>query len=169
MNLFDISQQYLKFCNDVENGEIPPKAISDTLEAITGEFHDKADNIACFIKALDYDAGCLEQEAKALMERARAKSSKAERLREYLLRQMQDTGIKRIESPRAVLSIKKNPPKLFVADEQELISWAQHNCRDDLLKFAAPSLNRKEITAQLKMDKQLPGCRLEQSTRLEIK
>lgn len=169
MNLFDISQQYISFCAAVENGEIPPEAIADTLEVITGEFMDKADNIACFIKALDYDAACLEQESKNLSERARAKKAKADSLRDYLFRQMQDTGMKRLESPRAVLSIKKNPPKLFVADETDLIDWAQRSGREDLLKYTAPSLNKKEITAQLKMDKQLPGCWLEQSTRLEIK
>ena len=169
MSLFDISQQYLDFCNLIENDAIPEEAIADTLEALEGEFKVKADNIAAFVKSLEYEASDLEQESKALAERAKSKKAKAQNLRQYLFRQMQDIGLDRIETRRNLLSIRKNPPKVTVDREQDFIRWAQQQGRDDLLKFTDPAVNKKEIAAQLKLGKELPGCSITQEYRLDIK
>jgi len=169
MNLFEISQQYIDFCAAVENGDIPEEAIPDTLESLEGEFRAKADNIAVFIKSLEYDASSLEQEAKTLSERAKGKKTKAQSLRQYLFRQMQDAGLSRIDTPRNLLSIRKNPPKVAITQEGEFIRWAQKNGRDDLLKFSDPAVNKKEIANQLKLGNRLPGCEFVQEFRLDIK
>lgn len=158
----------MDFCRAVENGDIPEEAVPDTLESLEGEFNAKADNIASFIKSLEYDASSLEQESKNLSERAKSKKAKAQNLRQYLFRQMRDTGIERIDTPRNLLSIRKNPPKVVVAQEQEFIRWAQKSGRDDLLKFAEPSISKKEIAAQLKLGHELPGCAVAQEFRLDI-
>ena len=52
MTLYEINQTYQEFFDKVESGEIPEEAVSDTLESLDGEFEDKADNIACYIKSL---------------------------------------------------------------------------------------------------------------------
>ncbi len=169
MNLFEISQQYIDFCNAVENGDIPEEAIPDTLESLEGDFKAKADNIAGFIKSLEYDASSLEQEAKTLSERAKGKKTKAQSLRQYLFRQMQDTGLSRIDTPRNLLSIRKNPPKVTITQENEFILWAQQNGRDDLLKFSDPAINKKEVAAQIKLGNTMPGCSIVQEFRLDIK
>lgn len=169
MSLFDIGQQYIDFCNLMENGEIPEEAITDTLEALEGEFNDKADNIASLIKSLEYEAQSMEQESKSLSERAKSKKTKAQNLREYLFQQMQNTGMERIETSRNLLALKKNPPKVTVEQEQDFIKWAQEQGRDDLLKIADPAINKKEVAAQLKLGNELPGCSIIQGYRLDIK
>lgn len=169
MTLYEMGQQYIDFCNSVENGEIPEEAIPDTLEALKGEFELKADNLAVFVKSLEYDASNLEQEAKTLLERAKSKKGKAQSLRQYLFLQMQDAGLDRIDTSRNLLSIRKNPPKVTVEREKEFIQWAQQNGRNDLLKFAEPSVNKKEIANQLKLGNELPGCAFAQVFRLDIK
>ena len=50
MRLYDIKEEYLKFKEMTENGEIPPEAVGDTLACIEGEPEVNADNIACIIK-----------------------------------------------------------------------------------------------------------------------
>lgn len=169
MILFEISQQYIDFCSAVENGDIPEEAIPDTLESLKGEFRDKADNIAALIKSLEYGAANLEQEVKTLSERAKAKKSRAKALRRFLFRHMQDTGLSCIDTPRNLLSIRKNPPKVVIERELEFIRWAQSAGRDDLLKFTDPAINKKEIAAQLKLGYELPGCAVVQEFRLDIK
>ena len=44
MKLHEIGQAYQYFLDQVEEGEIPEEAISDTLDAIEGEFKEKAED-----------------------------------------------------------------------------------------------------------------------------
>ena len=65
MKLYEISSQYNQFLQAVENGDIPIEAVSDTLEAIEGEFEDKADNIACLIKNKEAEMLAIKAEKDA--------------------------------------------------------------------------------------------------------
>lgn len=60
----------------------------DTLEGIEGEFSEKAENIACYIKALEREADMHELEAKEQASRAKVKRKKADLLRKRLIESM---------------------------------------------------------------------------------
>ena len=105
MSLYQLAKEYQALYEQID--EIPEDAFADTLEGIQGEFNEKADNIACFIKSLKADADGIKAEATALKEREASKRAKADRLRAYLLEQMQAIGTRKIESPRNVISLAK--------------------------------------------------------------
>ena len=72
--LFDIAENYRELfdtfddCDDLTDDQI--EAYFDTLEGIEGEFAEKVENIACFIKELTVEADGIKK-----IDRTRAKSA----------------------------------------------------------------------------------------------
>ena len=52
MKLYELTNDYQQLLAMLdEENDFPPEAIADTLESITAEIEDKADNIACMLKS----------------------------------------------------------------------------------------------------------------------
>ena len=66
----------------------------DTLEGIEEEFGDKAENILVFIKNLSAEIEEMKSEKSKLTARISAKEKQAERLKEYIIKCMDDIGVK---------------------------------------------------------------------------
>jgi hypothetical protein len=149
----------------VAAGEVPDEAINDTLESIEGEFEDKADNIACFLKSLIYEAKAIKEEIDTLSERMKAKQAKADKLQDYLYGCMKTFGKTKLETARNVLQIKINPPSVEVGNG--FVEWAKQ-FRDDLLSYKDPTPDKKLIKAAMATDT-IPHCSVVQKERLEVK
>ena len=164
-SLYQISDAYLYLLECIESEEIPEEAINDTLESVKADFTDKADNIACYIKLLKYQADNLKSEINALKKRAEAKSKKADRLTEYLFNCMERADINKLETARAVLRIAKNVPAVELEDG--FIDWALENDKS-FLRFSEPVPDKSKIKEALKAGKILPA-KMVQGVHLNIK
>lgn len=86
--LFDIAENYRALfdafddCDELTDDQI--QAYFDTLEGIEGEFAEKAENIACFIKELDTEVFALDEQAKLFTLRAKVKGNLIKRLKKCL-------------------------------------------------------------------------------------
>lgn len=141
----------------------------DTLEGIEGEFEQKAESVAVYFKNLQSDIKQLKAEEQALKGRRLQKEKSAEQLKTYLLNSLQVIGRKKIDMPRAVISLKNNPPKLMVDDELSFINWAMQN-NDDLLKYSEPEIRKQEVMKLLKAgNSEIPYVHTEQGVSLTIK
>lgn len=169
MNLYEVSVDYRRFQEQVESGEIPEEAIADTLEAIEGNFDDKVDSIACIIKSLLAEAKEIKSERDALDGRMKQKQKAADRLTKSLKDQMFFSGRTKVETPRNVVKIRKNPPSVEIDNEEDFISFAQANALDSLLSYSQPKPNKTAIKDVLKDGAELPGVRLVEGNRLDIK
>lgn len=168
MKLYEISETRLRFLEAIESGEIPEEAIADTLAGIDGEFDEKADDIACYIKSLLSEAQAMKAESDTLTERAAAKKHKADKLTDYLFQQFKLSGKSKLETARNVLSIRKNPPSVQIENEESFVVWAKGN-NADLLTFKETTPNKKEIKIALQSGAKIPGAKLEQGEKLAIK
>lgn len=140
----------------------------DTLEGISGEFDEKAGNIAAYIKNLKSDCEQLKKEETALKSRRRVKENALERMLSYLLDEMNAAGKKKIESPQAVISVRNNPESVNISDEQKFIAWAkEHN--DSLLIYKKPDISKTAVKAALKAGEELPGAALGRTVSVIIK
>ena len=140
----------------------------DTLEGIEGEFDERAENIAVYIKELETEAKTLKAEKIAVGKRQAQKEKTAENLRKYLINSMKTIGRNKVDMPKAVLSLKNNAPSLVVDDELSFISWAQeHN--DNLLKYSMPEIKKNDVKTLCKNGEEVPFVHLEQKTSLTIK
>ena len=142
----------------------------DTLEGIEEEFGDKAENILVFVKNLTAEVEEMKSEKSKLTARISAKEKQAERLKDYVVKCMDDIGVKKIDGIRAACSLRNNAESVEVTNDIEFINWAQANDRDDLLKYELPTIKKTPLKKELQQGaKGIPGVRLTRTRSLIIK
>lgn len=168
-SLYEINQTRKEFLDKIAAGDIPEEAIPDTLEALDGEFDEKADDTACYVKQLLSDAQAIKEESANLNERAAAKVHKADRLMDYLYQQFKERGKDKLETTRNVLKIRKNPPAVQIDDEAEFIHWAKGQKEVNLLVFKDPTINKAAVKNALKAGEEIPYAQLVSGEKLTLK
>ena len=159
--------------NIIENPEAYKAAMLeawfDTLEGIEGEFEDKAENIACYIKSLQSDIDDMDNEEKILKARMNAKKNRLEAIKKYLKNSMLQINLLKIDKPRARLSIRNNAECLVVDDEKAFIEWAERSGNDSLLTYKAPEIRKTDTKKLVQSGREIPNVHLERSQSLIIK
>jgi len=79
---------------------------------------------------------------------------------------MERAGFEKIECPLFKLSIRKNPPSVEILDQ---LSLPPEFMRTPEPKPPVPAPDKAAIKAALQAGKDVPGARLAQGTRLEVK
>lgn len=141
----------------------------DTLDGMEMEIQDKAENVAVYIKNIKAEADGIEAEKKRLDARLKAKRSTVERMNKYLLHCLESAKLKKIDAPRAVISVRNNAESVEVLDEKNFIEWAQENDHDELLRYAAPDVNKTEVKRHLQAQEEIPFVRLTRTQSVIIK
>jgi len=162
--LYQLTAQYRELQALSEQEEIDHQIVKDTLEALTGSIEDKAKAVAMVVENLTISAGDIRTVAKQMIARAERLERRAESVRDYLLNNMQATGIRKIECEYFVLNVRKNPSKVVI-DSPGLIP-------SELYVYPPapePYPDKKAIAEYLKAGKEVNGAHLEQTERLEIK
>jgi len=143
--LFDISAEFSQLfdqydniqemefdCNDngepvdAEGNVIDPETFRadmlqawfDTLEGIEGEFEAKAENVAQYIKSLKAMEADIKEEERKLNRCRKTYERKIENMTTYLKNCMTMMNLKKVETPKAKISIKNNAPSLVITDKE---------------------------------------------------
>lgn len=164
LSLFSIAGEYRTQLDQLEQLGLDEQTFNDTLESINGDVQDKCVNVAMFARNLESTADAIEEQAKQMVERARAIRKKSEHVREYLKGNMEHAKLQKIESPYFVLSIRKNPVSVVI-DDEKLVP-------PSFLKVPEPpppALDKTKVKEALAAGQVVPGAHLEQKTRLEIR
>lgn len=140
----------------------------DTLEGIEGEFDEKAESIAVYIKQLKAEANILKFEKSAIAKRQSQKEREVEKLAAYLLNAMKAIGRSKVDMPHAVVSIRNNAPSLIVDNEVEFVSWAQEN-NDSLLEYIMPKVKKNDVKKLCKNGEAIPFVHMESKQSLSVK
>lgn len=164
MTLFELAEQYENFAQLAADEDLPPEAIADTFETLSGEFEEKADNIACIIKELEAQAEAIKVQENILNARRLTKEANAKRLKELLSSQMQRIGKDKIDTDRNLISFRKSTA-LVIQDEED---FKQRN-RDLCSVEEKVTIPRKAITDLLKSGAEVYGATLETRRNLQIK
>ena len=162
--LYQLADLYLADLQKLADLDLDEQTIADTLEGLSGALEVKATNVAAFARNLEASAEAIKNAEAQMAARRKAIERRAERMRAYLKDNMERAGILKIDGPHFQLAIKKNPPGVHV-EAQELVPV-------EFFKVPPPpppALDKKAVGEALKAGKDVPGCRLEQGTRLEIK
>ena len=139
----------------------------DKLMEIETDFEVKAENIACFIKELSGEAETLRKEKKSVSSRLDAKTHLIDRLKTMLVENMTAIGRKKIDMPKAKISLRNNQETAQFLHEKEFISWANMN-RPDLLKYT-PEINRTAVKTALQNGDKIQGAVLGRTVSAIIK
>lgn len=166
--LYAIAQEYLYLFDSIteslEDVDIADKddIISNTLANINHEFEEKALNVARYIANLEHEAQGVKEAAKRLQLRAKATENKIEKLREYLLTEMRLVDKKTIKSDEIMLTLKNNPAKVVITDEDSIPTEFKSVVTEI-------KVDKHKIADTIKSGKEVQGAVLTASQRLEIK
>lgn len=149
---------------DEELDEAALEAIRNTLEGLQGDIQTKAQSVAGVVLNLEAWAKAAKEASKQISERAKRAERRADYLREYMRFQLEAIGITKIDGPEFTVSIRKNPQSVVIASDADL--------GDEWMVFPPPpppSPDKRKIADALKAGKEVLGCSLTQTTRLDIR
>ena len=153
MKLYDLTRQYLELSKLADDPDMPADALTDTLDGITGEIEDKAMGILQVSTSMLSDVTAIDAEIKRLQARKQVIQNRETRLREYLLINMQETGITHIDCPLFQITRVKGRPMVAVQDESQI--------PDEYIKTViTKSPVKADILKALKAGIDVPGCLL---------
>lgn len=165
--LYQVADKYLQELQQLNDTDLPPDQVDAILEAMQGDLQEKGSNVAMYARNLESAAAQIKQAEEAMAARRKALEKRAERMRDYLLTQMQRTGISKIESPFFTIAVRKNPPSMVI-DAGAVIPPEYYR---DPPPPPPPEkvLDKAALKEDLKAGVIIDGCRLESGFRLEIK
>lgn len=141
-----------------ELDDVPEEVINDTLEGLQGSFEAKAISVASFFMNVDADIQAMKDAEKRIADRRKAKESQVKRLKDYLLSNMDRTGINVIECPYFKVSIRNNAESVNIVDESLIPEM-----------FMRVTVTRSPDKTLIKSAGGCPGVELSRSKSLMIK
>ena len=163
-NLYEITQDYMTILAMMEDPELDPQTLADTMEGIEGELEVKAESYAKVMRNLEADVSAIKAEIDRLSERKKTIENNIKRMKEALQVSMETTGKTKFKTELFSFSVRNNAPKV-VMDEEYI-----ENVPERFLKYSEPSINKSAIKEAIQNGENLEGiAHLEQSTSLTIK
>ena len=157
MNLYELSVAF----QEVQNMELDPEVMKDTLDSIGGTFEDKAENMAKLMRNLKSDISACKEEEGYLKTKRQAKENKLKWLETYLEDCMKLTGKTKFKSGMFNFSIQKNPVSVNILDERII--------PEEFLIPQLPKIDKTALKDVLKNGVEVPGAELKQTEGLRIR
>jgi DNA polymerase II small subunit/DNA polymerase delta subunit B len=153
--LYEISTKYQELAALADAGdEDLAKALSDTMEAIEGEFQEKSKALAMVTLNMDGDIDAISAQIARLTERKKMMVNRQESLKEYLRSNMERTGITKISHPLFTITLGKGRPVVVIDEESKI--------PDEYMNTKVETTPKKaEIAKALKEGKDVPGAHSE--------
>jgi hypothetical protein len=162
LTLYQITDRYQEALLLLSDPELPPEVVNDTLDAIEGEFENKALAVAAFIGNLELEAAAVREVEDRMTRRRKALEGRAESLREYLHIHMQRLNVQVLKSAEITVKIKRNPPRVVIDSEASL--------PDEYKELELTLKVRKQLVQKaLGEGRPVPGAHLEATTRIDIR
>lgn len=159
MKLYELTDAYKKVLSDEE---LDPQTVYDTLDAIKDDIKVKADGIASLISELKNDADRKKKKADAWRESAKVDEAKAAWLQRYLTEELDNAGIKKLETDNHLLSTRNYTPSVIIDDSKKLpVDYVKETIDYRPVK--------KRIREALKAGKEVPGAHLKENRKTVIK
>lgn len=164
LTLYEYASAYRDMAARLADLDLDDQTIADTLEAESGALVEKGQNVAAVIRNMEVSAAAIKDAESAMAARRRAIENRAARLRAYLLDSMRVAGIQRIDSPHFAIAIKKNPPAVEIYEPGILPAAYMTDPPPP-----PPAPDKKLIAQAIKDGFDVPGARLTQGERVDIR
>lgn len=162
--LYELTGNYVTLMDMLDDPEVDPITLMDTLDAVEGELDEKAENYGRIIRNLEAEATALKEEADRLSRRKKTIDNNIDSLKKRLQLSMELTGKDSIDTPLFKFRLQKNAPSVVV-DLDDLQDMPM-----EYLTYHEPTVNKTALKDALKAGLDLTGiAHLEQSQSLRIR
>lgn len=120
MKLYELTNQYHNALTALDDPDLPPEAVQDTLEGLQGEITEKGKNVAAYFQNLEADVEAMKAAEQRIAQRRKTAESRVRQMKEYLLHNMQECGISEISCPEFTVKLGKCPASVEIVDKDEL-------------------------------------------------
>jgi hypothetical protein len=161
--LYTLALEFRAAADQLADLDLPPEVVADTLDSLTGDIEQKAQNVALFTRNLEATAAAIKQAETDMAKRRKAIESRVAHLKDYMLAGMMVAGIKKIEGPYLRIGIRDNPEAVEVFDAAQIPA--------EFMRQPEPppaSPDKAAIKAAIKAGTEVAGCKLTRSQRLDI-
>lgn len=121
MRLYDIAADYRRLQDMLDAADTPEEmrqTLIDTLESLSGDFEEKAENMASLVAEYEAMAEACRAEALRLTFKAKRAERAIESIKRYLKAEMEFTGQRKLQAGTWQISIAKNGGKIpIIYDE----------------------------------------------------
>lgn len=149
MNIYEITGNYLQVQELIEQGELCPQMLTDTLEGIEGEIESKADGYAKIIKNLTKDTEGLKAESKRINDKKRSIDNNIKAMKTNLQQAMEVLDKKKFKTDLFSFGIQKNKASVVVEDESSFSKYEFLNLlityKDELLRYEQGIMTPAEV------------------------
>jgi predicted SpoU family rRNA methylase len=159
MNLYELTDNYLKVLELIENGE---EGLEDTLESINDTIEVKAENYAKIIRNLEGNVNMLKAEVERLNSRKKSIEGNVDRLKENLKMAMIVTGKEKIKTGLFNITVANNPVAVNVIDEKLI---PEKYFKVEIIR----KLDKISLRDAMKKGEEIQGAELMQGKGLRIK
>ena len=157
MNIYELSLAL----QDVQNMDLDPEVMKDTLDSIEDAIEIKAENIAKLVRNLESDVSAYKEEEDRLKTKRQATENKVKWLKTYLEDNMKLTGKTKFKSGMFNFLIQKNPASVNITDEKII--------PEEFLIQQPPKVDKTSLKEILKRGIEVPGAELKQTEGLRIR
>jgi hypothetical protein len=164
LSLYQIAGEFRDAADKLAELGMDEQTFKDTLESLGGDLEEKCKNTAFVVRNLEAAAAQISAAIKDMSVRAEQLEKNAERVRQYLLDNMIFAGVKKLETPYFVLTVRENPPKVVVDDEKKIPS---EYFSEPVIPL--PKLDKKLVVQAIKDGFTVAGVHVERGMSLQIK
>lgn len=163
--LYTLADSYRQLAEKLADADLDATTIAETIDAsgIVDDIATKAQGIEFIARSAEAHHDAIDAEISRLTKLKKSRSNLAAGLRAYLLLNMQNMGISKLECPLFTVKVRDNPPSVDVY-EPGLIP-AEY-MRQPETPPAVP--DKTAIAAAIKAGKDVPGAVLKRGQKLAI-
>lgn len=161
-SLYEIGHGYLTALDALEIDEETGEILNfEAVDALSDQFEEKAESVACYIKNLDAFAASLKSEESNLSERRKSAERKADNLKKYLASCLDAVNKDKLETTRAKVSFRKSV-QVSILDEAKLP-------KKFMVKTVTSKPDKTEIKKAIQDGKKVAGASLIENRNIQIK
>jgi len=167
LTLFQIAAEYRNITDVLMDAGVDEQTLNDTLEAEVWPLELKAQNYGFVIRNLQATAASIKEAEEQMKARRQSIEKRAAALADRLKVGLEIAGVSKLDCPHFALTIKKNPPSVEIWDEKQIP--AEFMRTPEPPPPPSPSPDKAAIKDAIKAGREIPGAKMTQATRLEIK
>lgn len=160
MNLFELTENYVKFFTEFENADEVTEEMQEMADNLNVEIEEKCDNYGKMIRNLEADVEAFKNQEKIFNEKRKSAENKVKWLKQNLQASMEQTGRKKVKTKLFTVSLQKNAPSLEITNENNI---------DDSYYVIERKLNKRELLSDIKEGLIVEGVELKQTESLRIR
>jgi hypothetical protein len=164
LKLYELTNDFNKLFELINNEEFDLDTIEDTIQAIEGNIEVKVESIARMIRNWEAHAAAMDAEEKRLKDSKRALENRINRMKDYVLESMTLMSKDKIPTSIGNVCRQKNPPSIDVFDMNAVPK------NFIIIPPVEPKVDKKSILEHFKGSGELiPGTRVVQGYHLRIR